>query len=172
MPKIKFSSFILFFFIIFDTISATEIDIQSKLLEESNSDTCDVLYFIGGVVVEAKVLEITESEIKYKNCNYLSGPTITVNKNKVYKINYANGSNELIYSESDKYESFATIGFISSIVGLFIFGIPMGIISIITGKVALFKINKNKRKGKGLAIAAIIIGFIDLIGVILLLSIS
>ncbi len=67
----------------------------------------------------------------------------------------------------------AVAGFVLSLVGLFIFGIPFGVLAIIFGAVALSTIDKNpakKIKGRGLSIAAIIIGLIDVIAVLFVLT--
>jgi hypothetical protein len=63
-------------------------------------------------------------------------------------------------------------GIITGIVGLFIAGIPLGIISIIFGFVGVTRVKKNpkKRMGKGFGIAAIILGIIDVVGAFIVLS--
>ncbi|NJK85148.1 MAG: DUF4190 domain-containing protein [Bacteroidales bacterium] len=60
----------------------------------------------------------------------------------------------------------------TSLAGLFFFGIPFGIISLIFGYISTGKISKNpkKFKGKGYAIAAILIGLLDIVSVIIFLS--
>jgi len=65
-------------------------------------------------------------------------------------------------------------GFVASLVGLFIFGIPLGLMAVIFGAVSLGKIKKHpgKYKGKGLAIASFVIGIVDIIGVIIVLSLQ
>ena len=58
-----------------------------------------------------------------------------------------------------KYNRSSIIGFILSIISIFGLGLA-GLIGFILGIVALVQIKHTKEKGKGLAIAAIIIGFI------------
>jgi hypothetical protein len=58
----------------------------------------------------------------------------------------------------------ALVSFILSIVGFFIFGIILGIISLVMGNNAMQEINQETEKGYGLAKAAKIIGIIDIIG--------
>ena len=41
--------------------------------------------------IEAKVLEISETEIRFKNPEYLDGPTYILNRKEVYKIKHPNG---------------------------------------------------------------------------------
>lgn len=58
-----------------------------------------------------------------------------------------------------KYNKAAVIGLILSIIAIFGVGLA-GLIGFILGIVALIKIKHTHEKGRGLAIAAIIIGFI------------
>jgi len=61
--------------------------------------------------------------------------------------------------ENKKYNKPAIIGLIFSIISIFGFGLS-GIIGFILGIVSLTQIKYTNEKGKGMAIAAIIIGFI------------
>jgi len=55
--------------------------------------------------IEAKVIEITEDQIKYKDFNNLDGPIRTVDKSDVSKIVYENGIEEIIKEpEKAKYD--------------------------------------------------------------------
>ena len=58
-----------------------------------------------------------------------------------------------------KYNKSAVIGLVLSIISIFGVGLA-GIVGFILGIVALTQIKHTKEKGKGIAIAAIIIGFI------------
>lgn len=51
----------------------------------------DVLTLKKGTEVVVKVLEINETQIKYKRCDNLDGPLIIIHKNDVYSIKYRNG---------------------------------------------------------------------------------
>ncbi len=66
----------------------------------------------------------------------------------------------------------AIAGFISAIIGIFFAGIPLGILAIIFGAISLAKINGDPMRysGKGLAIAAIIIGVVAIIGALIVIS--
>ena len=67
---------------------------------------------------------------------------------------------------------FALAGFICSIVGLILFGLILGVVAIILSAIGLSKINKDPLgwNGRGLAIAGIIIGILDIIGWIIFLA--
>ena len=66
------------------------------------------------------------------------------------RYDYYNGSG---YRENDHYNLFAILGFVFSIIGVFAVGLPFSI-------VALNQIKRTNEKGKGLATAGMIIGFI------------
>jgi hypothetical protein len=55
----------------------------------------DTLYTISGQKIPAKVLEINQTEIRYKKANNLEGPTYVVDKTDVALIEYKNGSKEM-----------------------------------------------------------------------------
>nr|WP_294897404.1 hypothetical protein [uncultured Pedobacter sp.] len=54
----------------------------------------DKIYKTSGEVLEAKVLEIGSTEIKYKVFANINGPTYTILKTQVLKITYENGKSE------------------------------------------------------------------------------
>lgn len=66
-----------------------------------------------------------------------------------------------------KQNAMALTSFILALVGLIVAGLPCGIVAIITGIVGLVKFDSTKEKGKGFAIAGLIVGVIDVIAVIL-----
>lgn len=51
-----------------------------------------------GIDIQAKILEITDSEVKYKKFSNLEGPTYTINKENILIVRYANGENEIFKS--------------------------------------------------------------------------
>lgn len=77
-----------------------------KLIEKRNISkpvaNCDLITLKNGEEINGKVLEISQTEIRYKRCDNLEGPTIIIDKAGVSQIKYANGSSELIRSESPK----------------------------------------------------------------------
>ena len=46
-------------------------------------DPCDLIYLQDGNEISAKVSEITDTDVKYKKCNNLTGPNITIAKAKI-----------------------------------------------------------------------------------------
>lgn len=151
------------------------------------ADSCDIIILKSGVQIHAKVIEIGLSEIKYKKCSYLEGPVIVVSNADVYRIQYANGTEEIIpqndtdddYAKTSvkniksmRTEGLGEAGFFASILGLFIAGIPLGLLAFIFGIISLVKISTHpeKYKGQGFAFVAIILGLIDVLLVLILLS--
>jgi hypothetical protein len=162
---------------------------NTKNLIITQPTRCDTIVLKSGSLLIGKVEEIGQTEIKYRKCNNLTGPVISILKSDVSVIIYPNGSHDFITSanvlnsnqinttagysnEPAKNEGLGIAGFVSSLVGLFIAGIPLGLIGVIFGGISLSKIKKqpNKYKGKGLAIASIIIGIIAIVGAIIVLA--
>lgn len=65
----------------------------------------DQIYKIDGTIVSAKVLEITNSEIKYKKASNTDGPTYTILRSDVLKIMYLNGEEESYGNKSPQAKS-------------------------------------------------------------------
>jgi len=143
---------------------------KNKEIAIYNTDTCDIIYLRDGTTIKAKVEEVSETKIKYKNYNNLEGPSYIITKNKVLRIKYANGTSEIVNISRKKYDAYSIVGFISGIVGLIIFGLPLGAVSLIFGVIAVSRINRKKTKGKVLALFSIVLGFIDVVGVLIYLS--
>ncbi len=58
----------------------------------------DNIIFKDGMEMQAKVVEISPTELKYKRADHLEGPTYTVYRNEVFMVQYENGSSEVISS--------------------------------------------------------------------------
>jgi hypothetical protein len=147
-------------------------------------DLCDTIVSAMGDVIIGKVTEVSESEIKYKRCGISNSPTYSIRKSNISVIKYANGTRDFFtgsgpvdyrYStEERKVEGLGLAGFIASIAGLFVLGIPFGLLAVIFGTISFGRIKRSpgRYKGKGYAITSIILGIVDIIGVIILLAYS
>lgn len=62
----------------------------------SQSIAQDVIYLFTGDEIEAKLTEISSSELKYRRMDNLDGPVFVVERNKVFKVKYANGQSEVM----------------------------------------------------------------------------
>ena len=69
------------------------------LLTPSDSLACDTLILRNETEIKVKIIEITPTEIKYKHCNNLNGPTYVVYRYDVSYIKYANGSLDSFVNE-------------------------------------------------------------------------
>ncbi len=155
-------------------------------------DECnDLITMKNGDEIKVKVIEISEKQIKYKRCDNLEGPLITVNKYDVFSIKYANGTKEIFKEEKPltpkepetnnknnspnqgsqrpKLHILAVFSILCATVGFFVVGLGP-IAAIIFGAQAIKEINlaPDRYYGKGLAIAGIAIA--GLIILLLLLA--
>lgn len=156
-------------------------------------DSCDKIIYKDGTEIMAKITEINTSEIRYKRCDFIDGPTFVEKQNKVFMIKYANGKSEMFKTEKavennngkiiqdsqkindkdKKTNAFSIASFVCSILGVFPLAIlGLAILGLIFGAIAKNQIksepNKHNQNSKGLAIAGIIIG---IIGTLIFLSI-
>ena len=60
-----------------------------------NTD-CDVIILKNGQEIQAKVLEVGQTEVKFKNCDNQSGPTFSKNKSEIFMIKYPNGTSTVM----------------------------------------------------------------------------
>lgn len=66
----------------------------SILFISSAAFSQDVITLADGRTVNAKILELTTDQVKYKKSDNPDGPTYTVNLSELVKIKYANGSED------------------------------------------------------------------------------
>lgn len=64
----------------------------------------DTIVLLNGTMIDAKIEEITPSEIKYRRADNLKGPLYTINKNEVLSIKYDNGTVEVVNASEPKKE--------------------------------------------------------------------
>jgi hypothetical protein len=60
----------------------------------------DLIVLKNGEMIEAKVTEISPTEIRYKRVDNLDGPTIVIPATSVLSIKYENGTSEIINADS------------------------------------------------------------------------
>jgi hypothetical protein len=104
-------------------------------------DSCDNIILKDGTEISGIVKEISQTELRYKKCSNLDGPTFTINKSKVLMIQYRNGTKDIITNESVEVDSSVkekkTIdeGKPLRVFGWIIWGV--GLIVILTASIAL-----------------------------------
>lgn len=180
------------------SLNKTTLPDQQSSLINFQSVGCDTIILKSGATILGKVEEIGLTEVKYRKCNNLNGPIVAILKSDVSVILYTNGTHEILtftnvdiasnknvtpISSSNnaivtdnntlpKTEGLGLAGFVSSLAGLFVAAIPLGIVAIIFGGISLGRINRSphKYKGKGFAIVAILLGIIDIVVVVIALG--
>ena len=130
------------------------------------SSECDNIILKNGEEISAKIVEITPDIIKYKKCNNLDGPLISIYKSDILMLRYADGTKDIINvaeerksrSEYKKDNPFSNLGIFSIMSGVFswiILGIIFAPTGIIFGIISLLR-DENKVPGTvGLVISSI-----------------
>ena len=72
------------------------------LLSVSVAKAQDTLVLNDGTLIKSKVLEITESLLKYKKYSNLDGPIYTIDKKQVLAVHYQNGEKESFKAQSQQ----------------------------------------------------------------------
>lgn len=151
-------------------------------------DSCgDIIKLKNGDEIVAKVLEVSQTTIKYKKCNNLDGPLMVESIDNIFMIKYVNGSKDVFNKPAKqivnspkkedaqtgekKYNKAAVTSFIFSFFFM-VWGVSC-IFSLIFAIKALRQMKKEsgKYKGKALAMTGLIISAFVL-GVILLAILS
>lgn len=87
--------------LVWDTQSM--LDTGKQQVDSSKIAKCDTISLKNGTKILAKVTEITLDEVRYKNCDYIDGPSISVAKSKISYIKYKTGKKEnIIYEDVRK----------------------------------------------------------------------
>jgi hypothetical protein len=147
--------------------------VQPIALEDS-AKPCQKLIMNNGNEIRAMILEISNTEIRYKRCENPSGPDYVLPKSLIFIVQYADGTNEIIspkpapksYESDRSVEPMAVIGSVLGLLGLIAFGIPLGLAAMALGSLSMGKIKRNpeKHRGKGWAIASLILGALSVLG--------
>ena len=156
-------------------------------------DSCDEIIYKDGTEIKAKITEINTSEIRYKRCDFIDGPTFVEKQNKVFMIKYSNGKSEMFKTEkADEYNNskiindsqkindkdkktnpFSTASLVFSILGFYPLTLIGWILGVIFGGIAKKEIkidpNKYNKKSINSAKAGVIISVIGMIFLFLLL---
>lgn len=155
------------------------VETEPALTIETKEETpCDSIKLKNGEVKLGVVKEIGAYGITYGSCDDPKSLNI-VERSSVESIRYSNGKEELVSAivqpkqkveEKRQVEGFGILGFILSILGFFIAGIPLGIGAIVFGIVSIGRIASypSKFKGAAFGIIALILGLIVLIATIAL----
>jgi hypothetical protein len=160
----------------------------TPLVIESQVDTfqigslkgCSKIVLKNGDIIEADIIQITPTEVKYKRCGKPNDPEIIVSKKDVLSIkaedgdvifrNTGNsrGNNSTTYGEP-KLDGLAIASLATGVGGLVIglllsgvIGILAGIVGIVLGGISILRMKRDpdKYRGKGMAWAGMICGIV------------
>ncbi|MCR5497684.1 MAG: hypothetical protein K6F48_07565 [Paludibacteraceae bacterium] len=73
-----------------------------QFMAGSAKDVKDIIVLNNTSSIEAKILEVTPTEVKYKKLNYLDGPTFVIHKSDIRTITYGNGDVESFVQKEEK----------------------------------------------------------------------
>lgn len=146
--------------------SETSVSTQAVITEDYVSET-------------ARTSRVVTSKKEKTNLKSDQKTNLTVNSSNQsqssFRAEFREGYKAIMTVDADQplqTNGLGVAGFVSSLVGLFIFGIVLGAMAVIFCAIALGQINKQpgKWKGKGLVIAGLVIGLLDIIIVLVLVS--
>lgn len=63
-------------------------------------DGSDVIILKDGSEINCNIVEINDNEVKYKRADNPNGPLISISKEKIFKINYANGTSDFFGNQN------------------------------------------------------------------------
>ena len=149
-----------------------------------NKGECDNLILKNGDEISAKIFEVTPYLIKYKKCSNLNGPLYSISKSDVMMIRYSDGTKDIIKdvgrNEQERQQTNTQgnqkgvhpLGIVSlacSFTGLFFAGLIFGILGIVFGAITITQ--KDDKRSKGLGLAGLSLGLIDVIIILAALSV-
>lgn len=126
---------------------------------------CDTLIYTSGKKVPVKIQSVSADEIKYKECGNNDSLVYVISSEMINSIQYVKEGKVVVENIQNpkkiekKYEVYSILSFISP----FLVFLPLGFLglplAIVLGILGLFRIHKNKDKykGRGFAIAGIIL---------------
>jgi hypothetical protein len=118
-------------------------------------DSCDVILLSNGSEIQATILEVNPTEIKYKKCRMPDGPMFVTRKADVFRVTYKDGTKEVFQNKVipnsvrqtpvprvRKNTKLATKALIFSLLGLYPFIFLFGIVGSILATIHLQRIRK------------------------------
>jgi hypothetical protein len=163
-----------FLFLLVTSIALVTVTYASFPIVKNNitiNEPCDNIILKNGKEISAKIIEITPDLIKYKKCNNLDGPLISIYKNEVLMLRYNDGSkdlfnNEVTDSKKDNENSGVPMaGILSLSFSLMSFLIPLPLLFgiLLAGAGFISGLGSLDEKYWGLSLAGMIIGLIDIL---------
>jgi hypothetical protein len=94
--EIRFANGDLYKEFIFSTLNANNDKNSLQSMKEY-----DLILLTTGEELKSKIIEITNSEIKFKKINYLDGPTHVISKSNIFMITYKTGQKEILSPQNE-----------------------------------------------------------------------
>jgi len=146
-------------------------------------DNCDVIIFRNGDEISAKVVEVTETTVKYKKCDKATGPLYTKRQSSILMIRYSDGSKDIFShaksnsKEEETNKNVANLGWTAialTLIGTITFWLvswPAGFVLLGTGflmaliSTIMYSANPSKynKKGKSIAIATLFTALLSIL---------
>lgn len=154
---------------------------------QNDTSRCDTIFYRNGLVVKAKILEITPGKITYRYCDAPHGEAMTVDKADIRVVYHGNGRHETFSRNSafpwDERQrrvvpaaAHLSLGFgLGGIVlTIYLVGPLFGLVGVISGLVALVQIGSNpeRYKGWGYAAAGIATGLLSMALIVLFILVT
>lgn len=157
-------------------IEKEEASLIEEIVADDTIDTqCDELVLRNGEDLQVKVQLVTETSVRYKNCDHLDGPDYEKPINDLLYVKYANGRKEIFKTEEKKPEevkvparkrnssgeNMTITGFVLGAASVFLF--ITGIIPILALTFSWTGIIRGRHEGEisryeGLGIVGVILG--------------
>jgi hypothetical protein len=160
--------------------TGTALPYKKKLLrnEADSLIACDILTLNTGQDIEVKVIEVGTTIIKYRRCDNLDGPIVSINKSEAFMIKYPNGQKDVftpslgVSAAPVKPNAFSadSLSLASLILGILslsvIYLAPLfGLLALVLGALTIKKIetSTDPKKAKKTATIGMVCGGIALI---------
>jgi hypothetical protein len=183
----KKQHFLSLLFCVFGCLFAQAAGITNPVTPQA--DSCDVVAFKNGRILRTKVLSVSKTAIKFRDCSDANAAEMSHDVSDVLSILYSNGStadfsdntaNSNTSSSSPRVNSaqgnntantaksgaaiFGILALLACFLGIFVAAIPLGICAIILGAIGISKAKKNMdRTGNTLGVLGVVFGAIILL---------
>jgi hypothetical protein len=156
-----------------------KLEVSANNVIYSQTNICDTIFLRSGSFINGRITRKGLSKIRYRDCNNLSGPIISVRKSDVLSVRYGNDQRNYPAINKKRSDPVGILGFAFSVTGLLFLGsLSFPFISLILTGCVLGWISSNriknqpeKLKGRGLAEISIVLGYALLIFLALFLVI-
>jgi hypothetical protein len=146
----------------------------TEAFSKLKSEECSQIIMKNGDIIQANIIQITTNDIKYRRCGKPNDPEINISKKEVLFVKASDGAtiykndSRIDEASSQKTNGFAIAGFIFGLLG-FLTGFG-AILGLVFSAIGLSRIKKNPKRfrGRGLAIAGLVLSII-VIGIVLLI---